>query len=211
MSAPCLLLSVVAGWVTITMEVIISHQKWEHPHWTIYRVKNPKVPQVPQRDAFSLVQFKTAMNSCAEVLGLPVHNENSESRVFLLKDWIAFLWQKAILSALTEWLFQITWLANERYSAGLLLVLPRIVYFLRNYLFSKRKYIIPENKSWFINRATDSTESSAELSHGKSCKSLSGAEWTPLTDFWFALAFAFVQWDQIFPQGTHLQSGVAAN
>lgn len=117
------------------------------PSLNYLQSKNPKVPQVPQRDAFSSVQFQTAMKSCAEVLGLPVHNENSESRVFLLEDWIAFLWQKAILSTPTEWLFQITWLANEWYSAELALVLPHIVYFLRNYLLSKGKYIIPESKS----------------------------------------------------------------
>lgn len=52
--------------------------------------KTPKVPQVPQRDVFSSVQLQTMMKSSAEVLGLPVHNESSESRVFLLKDWIAF-------------------------------------------------------------------------------------------------------------------------
>lgn len=30
MGTPCLLVSLVAGWMTITMEVIISHWKWEH-------------------------------------------------------------------------------------------------------------------------------------------------------------------------------------
>ena len=44
-SPPCLLQSVVAGWVTITMEVIISHRKWEHPLWTIYGVKPPRFPK----------------------------------------------------------------------------------------------------------------------------------------------------------------------
>lgn len=39
--------------------------------------------QVSQRDAFSLVQFQTALKPCVELLGLSVDSENRESRVFL--------------------------------------------------------------------------------------------------------------------------------
>lgn len=39
--------------------------------------------QVSQRDAFSLVQSQTALKPCVELLGLSVHSENREPRVFL--------------------------------------------------------------------------------------------------------------------------------
>lgn len=62
MTTPCSLLSVVAGWVTITMEVIISHWKWEHPHWTVYREKTPRFPKCHEETPFPRYSFKPQWN-----------------------------------------------------------------------------------------------------------------------------------------------------
>lgn len=63
--------------------------KMRTPSLNYLQNKKPKVPQVPQRDAFSSVLFQTAMKFCAEVRDLQVHNEKSKSWIFLLKHWIA--------------------------------------------------------------------------------------------------------------------------